>query len=158
MIQGASDIMRIGAQVLVVEDHADTVESMAKLLELFGHEVQIARDGPQAIAAARRWRPEFILLDLGLPGMDGYEVARRLRQEGPCQETVVIAVTGYGQPEDRERSRAAGIDHHLLKPVDPDVWRSLLSRSEAAGGGDDGSPGGPGASAGPAPPLSSGGD
>jgi CheY-like chemotaxis protein len=123
---------RVGARILVVEDNADSAESLAKLLELFGHELQVARDGPQAIALALRWRPEFVLLDLGLPAMDGYEVAIRLKQEATCREAVIIAVTGYGQPEDRQRSRAAGIDHHLLKPANPDVLLALLTGSEAA--------------------------
>jgi CheY-like chemotaxis protein len=158
MIQGASGIMRVAARVLVVENHLAAAESMAKLLELYGHEVQIARDGLQALAAALRWRPEFILLDLGLPGIDGYEVACQLRQDMACQKMVLIAVTGYGQPADRERSRAAGIDHHLLKPVNWDVLRSLQSPSEAVAGGDDGSPGGADACAGPTPAFSSGGD
>jgi two-component system CheB/CheR fusion protein len=158
MIQGASGIMRVGTRVLVVEHRVDAAESSAKLLELSGHEVQVARDGPEAIAAALRWQPGVILLDLGLPGMDGYEVARRLRQEPACEKTVLIAVTGHGQSEDRQRSRTAGIDHHLLKPVDWDVLRSLLPRSEAMAGGDNSSPVGADACAGPAPAFSSGGD
>jgi CheY-like chemotaxis protein len=88
-----------------------------------------------------RWRLEFILLDLGLPAMDGYEVARRLRQEAACRETVVLAVTGYGQAEARQRSRAAGIDHHLLKPVDPAALLALLSRPEAVSSAEGCSPG-----------------
>jgi CheY-like chemotaxis protein len=131
MNDGESATERAGARILVVEDHADSAESMARLLELFGHQVQIARDGPQAIAAARRWRPAFVLLDLGLPAMDGYELADRLRKEAACQDTVIIAVTGCGQPEDRRRSRAAGIELHLLKPVEPALLLSLLSRSAA---------------------------
>jgi CheY-like chemotaxis protein len=141
-----------GTRVLVVEDHADSAESMARLLELFGYEVQVARDGPQALAAACRLRPDYVLLDLGLPGMDGYEVARRLRQEAGCRGSVFIALTGYGQAEDRQRSREAGIDHHLLKPADPGALRSLLSRPSAAsdaGGtpGESGTAGGGGGSA-----------
>jgi CheY-like chemotaxis protein len=158
MIQDASGIMQAAARVLVVEDSVDAAESSAKVLALFGHEVQVARDGPEAIAAALRWQPEFILLDLGLPGINGYEVARRLRQDMACQKMVLIAVTGYGQPADRERSREAGIDHHLLKPVDWGVLRSLLSPSEAVAGGHDGSPVGADACAGPTPAFSSGGD
>jgi CheY-like chemotaxis protein len=114
----------------VVDDSADTVESMARLLEIHGHEVQTACDGSEAIAAALRWGPEFVLLDLGLPGMDGYQVAARLRREASCRQAVIIAVTGHGQPEDREQSRAAGIDHHLLKPVDLATLLSVLSQSE----------------------------
>jgi len=116
----------------VVDDHADTVESLAMLLKIQGHEVQTARDGSEAIAVALRWRPEFIVLDLGLPGIDGYQVAARLKQEPSCGASVIIAVTGYGQVEDRQRSRAAGIDHHLLKPVDPGVLLALLARSHGS--------------------------
>jgi CheY-like chemotaxis protein len=119
-------------RILVAEDSKATAESMAKLLELLGHEVLVARDGPQAIAAALTWRPEFIMLDIGLPAVDGYAVAARLRQEEVCRDTIIIAVTGYGQEDDRRRSREAGIDHHLLKPVSADVLLPLLSRSGTA--------------------------
>jgi CheY-like chemotaxis protein len=118
-----------GVRILVVDDNADSADSMAKLLQIFGHEVLVARDGPQAIAAASRWRPEFVLLDLGLPVMDGYEVAMRMRDEPSCPRFVIIAMTGYGQPADRRRSLAVGIEHHLVKPVHPDVLLPLLSRS-----------------------------
>jgi CheY-like chemotaxis protein len=134
--------------ILVVEDDADTARSMALLLEHFGHEVEVARDGPQAIAAARRRRPDFVLLDLGLPLMDGHEVARRLRQEAGCRQSILIAVTGYGQEEDRQRSRMAGIDHHLLKPADPGVLLPLLSRPPASPDADGGSTGDSAAAAG----------
>ena len=125
-----------GTRVLVVDDSADTVESMARLLKLHGHEVQTACDASEAIAAALRWRPEFVLLDLGLPDRDGYQVALRIRREASCQGTVIIAVTGYGRPEDRQRSREAGIAYHLLKPVDPGELLALLSGTELAGSGD----------------------
>jgi CheY-like chemotaxis protein len=115
-------------RILVAEDSKATAESMAKLLELLGHEVLVTRDGPQAIAAALTWRPEFILLDIGLPAVDGYGVAAQLRQEAVCRDTIIIAVTGYGQDGDRQRSREAGIDHHLLKPVSSASLLSLLSR------------------------------
>jgi CheY-like chemotaxis protein len=139
MIPGAKPGVRVEARVLVVENDVDTAESTARLLRLFGCEVHIALDGPQALATAQRWRPEFILLDIGLPEMDGFEVARRLRQEAWCRETPLIAVTGHGQQEDRQRSRAAGIDHHLLKPVEPGELLALLSGSEAMSGAE-GSP------------------
>jgi CheY-like chemotaxis protein len=132
MIPHMCDDREAGARILVVEDNADTAESMARILELFDHAVRIAGNGPQAIAVAQRWHPEFILLDLGLPAMDGYEVAIRLRREEWCLETVIIAVTGHGQARDRQRSRESGIDHHLLKPVDLEVLLSLLS--QPAGG------------------------
>jgi CheY-like chemotaxis protein len=119
-------------RILVAEDNKPTSESSAKLLELLGHEVLIARDGPQAIALALSWQPEFILLDIALPTIDGYAVAARLRQEEACQKTIIIAVTGYGQVDDRRRSREAGIDHHLLKPVSADALLPLLSRSDTS--------------------------
>src|SRR5262245_27951905 len=130
MIHEVAPRQRPGARILVVDDDADTVASLAMLLKIHGYEVQTARDGSEAIAVALRWRPEFVLLDIGLPDMDGYQVALRLRQEASCQGIVLIAVTGYGSPEDRTRSREAGIDDHLLKPVEPGVLLALLSRSE----------------------------
>jgi CheY-like chemotaxis protein len=111
----------------VVDDNRDTAGSMARLLGLIGNEVEAAHDGPSAIEAARKLEPDFILLDIGLPVMDGYEVVRRLRQEPCCQATVIIAVSGYGQEEDRRRCREAGFDHHLVKPVDFDKLISLMS-------------------------------
>jgi CheY-like chemotaxis protein len=119
-------------RILVAEDNKTTAESAAKLLALLGHEVVVAHNGPQAIALALSWRPEFILLDIGLPAIDGYAVAAHLRQEEVCQDTIIIAVTGYGQEDDRRRSHDAGIDHHLLKPVSADALLSLLSRSGTA--------------------------
>jgi CheY-like chemotaxis protein len=131
MIHSAYDDREMGARVLIVEDDTDTATSTATLLSLFGYRVQIANDGPQALTAAPRWRPEVVLLDIGLPVMDGYQVAIRLRQEEACRGAVIIAVTGHGRPEDRQRCRAAGIHHHLLKPVDLRVLLSLLARSVA---------------------------
>jgi CheY-like chemotaxis protein len=128
MICSACDEVQIGARVLVVDDNSDAAESMAILLGMLGYEVRVARTGPEADSVALRWCPAFILLELGLPAMDGYEVATRVRQEPSGRATTIIAVTGYGRPEDYRRSRAAGIDHHLLKPVEPNVLVSLLSR------------------------------
>jgi CheY-like chemotaxis protein len=122
--------VRRRARILLAEDYKDTAQSMAKLLELLGHEVLVVGDGPNAIAAAITWQPEIVLLDIGLPTLDGYEVARRLRHEESCKDIVIIAVTGYGQVDDLARSFAAGIDHHLLKPVLPGVLETLLSSLE----------------------------
>jgi CheY-like chemotaxis protein len=99
---------------------------------MYGYEVRVTYDGPQALEAALRWRPEFILLDIGMPGMDGYAVARQLRQEPAFGGTVIIAVTGYGQKADLQHSRAAGIDHHLLKPVEWSELLPLLSNPDRA--------------------------
>jgi phosphotransferase system HPr (HPr) family protein len=116
----------------VVEDNADSAECLRILLKLSSHDVRVARDGYQAIDAALRWRPEFILLDLGLPGMDGYQVADRLRSEESCHRATIIAVTGYGQRKDQEYSRAQGIENHLVKPVAFEYLLSLISPAEAA--------------------------
>jgi CheY-like chemotaxis protein len=115
-------------RVLIVEDNVDTRETLRRVLELEGHEVQEAGDGPRAIALAVETRPEVVIVDIGLPGLDGYEVARRIRAslgEAPR----LIAVTGYGQAEDRRLSREAGFDAHLVKPVSPEqLARALQSR------------------------------
>jgi len=104
-------------QILVVDDNRDSADSLALLLSLAGHETHIARDGPQALARAEALRPEAILLDLGLPGLSGYEVCRRLRAESWTQATPIIAITGWGQEDDRQRSKEAGFDGHLVKPI-----------------------------------------
>jgi CheY-like chemotaxis protein len=113
-------------RLLVVDDNKDAAESMSMLLEMWGHEVAFAYDGPSALETAQQWQPEAIFLDIGLPGMDGYEVAERLRELPQSKDAVLIAISGYGQEDDRLRSRRAGIDHHLVKPVAPDALRSLI--------------------------------
>ena len=113
-------------RLLVVDDNRDAAESMSMLLEMWGHEVAFAFDGPSALQTAEQWRPEAVFLDIGLPGMDGYEVAERLRELPQAKDAVLVAITGYGQDDDRMRSRRAGIDHHLVKPVAPDALRSLI--------------------------------
>jgi PAS domain S-box-containing protein len=113
-------------RILVVEDNRDSAESLSMLLTLAGHEVRVAHDGASAIAAARDYRPQVILLDIGLPGMDGFEAARRLRGEPGLDGTLLVAMTGYGQAQDRQRSKSAGFDRHLTKPVEPGVLYGLL--------------------------------
>jgi CheY-like chemotaxis protein len=113
-------------RLLVVDDNKDAAESMSMLLEMWGHEVAYAYDGPSALQMAQQWQPEAVFLDIGLPGMDGYEVAERLRALPQAKNAVLIAITGYGQEDDRLRSRRAGIDHHLVKPVAPDTLRTLI--------------------------------
>jgi PAS domain S-box-containing protein len=115
-----------GCRILVVDDNIDSAESMAMLLQFEGHEVKTAFDGLEALQATREFRPNVVLLDIGLPGMDGYEVARELRRDGEQQRLVLIALTGYGQAEDRQRSQDAGFDHHFTKPVDHDSLNSLI--------------------------------
>jgi CheY-like chemotaxis protein len=114
-------------RVLVVDDSADTAESLALLLTVQGHEVRTAHDGPAALQAAEAFRPEVIFLDIGLPRMDGYEVARRLRGQMGLRDATLVAVTGYGQEEDRRRAEEAGFDAHLVKPADPGALERLLA-------------------------------
>jgi signal transduction histidine kinase len=114
-------------RVLVVDDNADAAESLALLLRLRGHHVRLAFDGPAAVAAAPDYAPDVVLLDLGLPGMDGHEVARRLRQQAGLDKALVVALTGSGSDEDRQRSREAGCDHYLVKPVDWDDLDRLIA-------------------------------
>jgi PAS domain S-box-containing protein len=114
-------------RVLIVDDNQDAAESLALLLQLRGHDVRTALDGPGGLEAADAFGPEVVLLDIGLPGMDGYEVARQLRQRPAGRATMLVAVTGYGGDEDRRRSREAGFDHHLVKPTDPETVVDLLA-------------------------------
>ena len=125
--QGQSDLRR-GSRILVVDDNVDTARGMMRLLELLGNEVIAVHDGNAAIDAARDFRPDFVLLDIGLPGMDGYQVASTLREGLLNEDAIIIAVSGYGQDEDRRRSQAAGFDHHLVKPVDFDSLLPLIGR------------------------------
>jgi CheY-like chemotaxis protein len=105
-------------RILVVDDNLDAAESLALLLRLRGHDVREVHDGPAAVREASTFRPDAVLLDIGLPGMSGYEVAERIRAEAWSRAAVLVAVTGWGQEADKRRSREAGIDHHLTKPVD----------------------------------------
>jgi CheY-like chemotaxis protein len=103
---------------------------MSMLLELWGHEVICAYDGRTALETAATYRPDAVFLDIGLPEMDGYEVAERLRELPGSSKAVLVAITGYGQDADRRRSREAGIDHHLVKPVAPETLHNLLDSLE----------------------------
>jgi signal transduction histidine kinase len=123
-----------GLRVLVVDDNRDSAESIAMFLELAGHAVRLAHDGPAALEAAAAFHPDVVLLDIGLPHLNGYEVARRLRAQVGSREAFLVALTGYGQPEDQRRSREAGFDRHLVKPIEPDQLTDLLARAEVAAG------------------------
>jgi signal transduction histidine kinase len=114
--------------ILLVEDNADTREMMAQLLRLKGHDVHEAADGVAGVAAALRLRPDVAFVDVGLPGLDGYEVARQIRRAPEGAAVALIALTGYGQPEDRQRAVEAGFDRHVVKPLDPDRLETLLAR------------------------------
>ena len=114
-------------RVLVVEDNDDVARSLAMLLELWGYDAEIVDRAEAALEAVQIHRPAVVLMDIGLPGMDGYEVARTLRRQEDCDRLTLVAMTGYGQDEDRRRAQEAGFDHHLVKPVDPDVLQELLA-------------------------------
>jgi CheY-like chemotaxis protein len=118
-------------RVLVVDDNRDSAESIAMLADLWGHQTRIVYDGPSALAEAQDWHPDVVLLDIGLPGIDGYEVARRLRQMPALDGVLLAAMTGYGQERDRRLSREAGFDIHLVKPVPPETLQELLARGKA---------------------------
>ncbi|MGQ0697703.1 MAG: PAS domain-containing hybrid sensor histidine kinase/response regulator [Panacagrimonas sp.] len=119
-------------RVLLVEDNLDAAEAVSTLLESVGHTVHTLHDGRDAIATALVINPDVVLLDLGLPGLDGYAVAQSLRRQDACAHCLIVAISGYGQASDRERSRDAGIDHHLVKPVDFDLLLGLLQSAPAA--------------------------
>jgi CheY-like chemotaxis protein len=118
-----------GMRVLIVDDNVDTAEGMARLLMRRDYQVRLAHDGPAAIQMAREFSAAAILLDIGLPGMDGYEVARRLRADPECGCAAIFAISGYGQEIDRRRSSDAGFDHHLVKPVSIEKVLGLLAGS-----------------------------
>lgn len=111
----------------------DAAESLAMLLRLWGHEVVVAHDGPTALRAAQSQRPEVALLDLSLPGMGGYELARQMRSQSDLRRTVLVAMTGWGQEEDRRRSQAAGFAHHMVKPVEIRELQELLAQAQPEG-------------------------
>jgi PAS domain S-box-containing protein len=121
------------ARVLLVEDNVDAADALAMLLEILGHEVQVVHDGVAALDAVQARTPDVMLVDIGLPGIDGFEVARRVRAIPSCQHVTLVALTGYGRSEDKERTRAAGFDHHLTKPVEIDALQGLVATLAKAG-------------------------
>jgi PAS domain S-box-containing protein len=116
-----------GQRVLVVDDNRDSADTIATLLSLWGHEARVAYDGPTALEEARDYQPGLVLLDIGLPGMTGLELARQLRQEVGLQDALLVAMTGYGRDDDRRRSMEAGLNAHLVKPVAPEALTELLA-------------------------------
>jgi CheY-like chemotaxis protein len=116
----------IQRRILVVDDNRDAADTLATLLELLGVEVDVASDGMSALQLVRERRPELVFLDIGMPGMDGYEVARRIRSDQDVAAVQLIALTGWGQEEDRRKSREAGMDDHLVKPVDLVTLKAIL--------------------------------
>jgi PAS domain S-box-containing protein len=117
----------VGRRILIVDDNEDGAESLAMLLSLGEHETHTAHDGVEAVAAAERVRPDVVLLDIGLPKLNGYEVCRRIRKQPWGRSLMLVALTGWGQDEDRNRSKKAGFDAHIVKPVDPETLMKLLA-------------------------------
>ena len=124
---GAAPAQPGGLRILIIEDNVDAAETLRDLLEIFGHAIEAAHTGAAGIESARRFLPEVVLCDIGLPGMDGYAVARALRQDPATASARLVALTGYGRDSDRQRSEEAGFDLHLVKPVAPADLQSLLA-------------------------------
>jgi len=114
-------------RMLVVDDLKDSADSLAMLLRMLGHEVQTAYDGEEAIAAAERFRPEVVLLDIGMPRLNGLDACRHIRERPWGQAVFMVALTGWGQDDDRRRTSQAGFDAHIVKPVDPQVLMKLVA-------------------------------
>jgi CheY-like chemotaxis protein len=114
-------------RILVVDDNHDSALSLGMMLKIMGHEIRTAHDGLAAVDVAGQFRPDMILLDIGLPKLNGYEACRLIREEPWSRDIVIVALTGWGQDEDRRRSHEAGFDHHLVKPVDVAALKQLLS-------------------------------
>lgn len=112
----------------MVEDNPDAAESLVMLLESLGHHVRLVHDGEEALNAARANLPDVMLIDIGLPGMDGYQLAAAVRHDPTLRHLVLVALTGYGRPEDKSRAMAAGFDYHLTKPVDLGPLDALVGR------------------------------
>ncbi len=123
----APSVSPSGHRLLVVDDNQDAADSLAVLLTLQGHEVRVAHSGPAALEMTKTYTPDVVFLDIGMPGMDGYEVARRLRQQPGLERVVLAALTGWGQQEDRRRTADAGFDYHLVKPPEPKAVEGVLA-------------------------------
>jgi CheY-like chemotaxis protein len=115
---------------LVVDDNVDLARGLARLLQIHGHDVRVAHDGHTGLDEARSSKPDVVLLDIGLPGMDGYQVAAHLRRDETIKDATLIAISGYGQDEDRRLAREAGFDHHLVKPIVADELLKIVEESE----------------------------
>jgi CheY-like chemotaxis protein len=119
------------ARLLVADDNRDAADTLGMLLEMKGYDVRVAYDGRGALALAQEFRPSVVLLDIGMPDLSGYEVARALREKPWGGALLVIALTGWGQDSDRQRAQDAGFDWHLTKPVDPDALQALIASRSA---------------------------
>jgi len=132
-----SVIAALKRRILVVDDNEDQAQSLGMLMRVLGHEIQLAYDGPSAVEAARTFVPDIALIDIGIPGINGYEVARRIREMPHLKNVVLVAQTGWGHDDDRARSRDAGFDHHLIKPLDlAELQRILATGGSSRGSGN----------------------
>ena len=122
----------LSRRILIIDDNADAADSLATVLDMHWHHTRTAYDGPSGILAAQEFLPDIILLDIGLPGMSGYEVARKLRQDPIVSETMLIALTGWGSEDDQKQTTLAGFDYHVTKPADPVMLLELLSKRRNA--------------------------
>jgi CheY-like chemotaxis protein len=123
---GAEESCASGCKIVVADDNRDAAVSLTKLLEVMGNEVRTAGDGEEAVVVAEAFRPDAVLLDIGMPRLNGYEAARRIREQPWGRDMVLVALTGWGQEEDKQRSREAGFDAHMTKPVDPQTLQQFL--------------------------------
>ena len=132
--ESSAPALHASPKVLVVDDNRDAADSLGMLLGVLGTDFRIVYDGPSALAAVATYKPDVVLLDIGMPGMDGHEVARRIRQQPQAQNVTLVALTGWGQEEDRSRSEAAGFDRHLIKPADIGALKALFQTVLERGG------------------------
>jgi CheY-like chemotaxis protein len=130
---GASGESRRARRVLLVDDSVDAAEAMSMLLETLGHEVRVMHDGPSALAMVDDFAPEVVILDIGLPGMNGFDVAREMRTRATTKTALLIALTGYGADSDRQQALDAGFDHHLVKPVSFTAIEAVMAEFFARG-------------------------
>jgi CheY-like chemotaxis protein len=115
-------------RILVVDDNRDSADSLATLLKVIGYDTHTAYDGDEAVTTARTFSPEVVLLDIGMPKVDGYHACHRIREESGGKEMFLVALTGWGQDEDRRRAEEAGFNHHMVKPVEVDALLTLLAK------------------------------
>ena len=129
-----TNVMRVvSRRILVVDDDLDGAETLAIVLRVAGHDVQVAHDGPSTLKIAADFQPDVVFLDVGMPGMDGFETARQLRQRAELDKAVLVALTGYGRAEDRQRAAQAGFDHFLVKPTPPNVLTDIALQLRPSG-------------------------
>ena len=119
-------------RIVIADDNRDAAESLAMLLQMDGHHVSVAHDGADALRIVDAVHPQVAVLDIGMPGLTGYQVAQRIRSSLQSPPIILVALTGWGQSQDLERAKAAGFDHHLVKPADPEELRSLLESIDSA--------------------------